>query len=103
MNNPSDKPEDTAVTVTIGNEPEEVTFSVNDVFNSFEELDKKIKQYEGKKVVQLWKRNSRTIEAARKRIDRHLDKRIKYYELTYSCVHGGRKFRPKGEGRRATQ
>ena len=49
MNNPSDKPEDTAVTVTIGNEPEEVTFSVNDVFNSFEELDKKIKRYEGKR------------------------------------------------------
>ena len=53
MNNPSDKPEDTADTVTKGNEPEEVTFSVNDVFNSFDELDKKIKQYEGKKAVQL--------------------------------------------------
>ena len=44
MNNPSDKPEDTAVTVTIGNEPEEITFSVNDVFNSCNELGKKIKQ-----------------------------------------------------------
>ena len=32
MNNPSDKPEDTAVTVMIGNEPEEVIFSANDVF-----------------------------------------------------------------------
>ena len=49
MNNPSDKPEDIAVTVTIVNEPEEVTFSVNDVFNSFDELDKKIKQHEGKR------------------------------------------------------
>ena len=47
MNNPSDKPEDTAVTVTIGNKPEEVTFSVT--FNSFDELDKKIKQYERKR------------------------------------------------------
>ena len=92
MNNPSDKPEDTADTVTKRNESEEVTFSVNDVFNSFDELDKKIKQYEGKKAVQLWKRDSRRIEAARKQIDRHLDKRIKYYELTYSCIHGGRKF-----------
>ena len=103
MNNPSDKPEDTADTVTKGNEPEEVTFSVNDIFNSFDEVDKKIKQYEGKKAVQLWKRDSRTIEAARKRIDRHLDKQIKYYELTYSCIHGGRKFQAKGEGKRATQ
>ena len=49
MNNPSDEPEDTAVTVTIGNKPEEVTFSVNEAFNSFDELDKKIKQYERKR------------------------------------------------------
>ena len=49
MNDASDKPEDTVDTVTKGNEPEEVTFSVNDVFNSFDELDKKIKQYEGKR------------------------------------------------------
>ena len=58
MNNPSDKPEDTATTVTIGNEPKEVTFS---------------------------------------------DKQIKYYELTYSCIHGGREFQAKGDGKRATQ
>ena len=43
MNNPSDKPEDTASSVTKGNEPKEGTFSVNDVFNSFDEIDKKIK------------------------------------------------------------
>ena len=49
MNNPSDKPEDTGDTVTKENEPEEVTFSVDDVFNGFNELDKKIKQYEGKR------------------------------------------------------
>ena len=48
MNNLSDRPKDTAATVTIGNEPKEVTFSVNEVFNSFDELDKKIKQYERK-------------------------------------------------------
>ena len=51
MNNQSDKPEDTAredtaVTITIGNEPKEITFSVNNIFNSFDKLDKKIKQYE---------------------------------------------------------
>ena len=46
---------------------EEVTFAVNDVFNnSFDELGKKIKKYEGKKSVQLWRRDSRTIEAASK-------------------------------------
>ena len=82
MNNPSDKPEDIAVTVMIGNEPEEVTLSVNYIFNSLDELDKKIAQYRGIKAVQLWKRDLRTIKTARKQIDRHLDKRIKYYEVT---------------------
>ena len=48
-------------------------------------------------------RDSRTIEATRKQIDRHLNKRIKYYELTYSCIHGGREFQAKGDGKRATQ
>ena len=48
-NNPSDKLEETAVTVTIGNKPEEVTFSVNEALNSFDELDKRIKQYERKR------------------------------------------------------
>ena len=100
--NSSDKLDNIADTVTIGSEPE-VTFSVNDVVNSFEELERKIKQYRVKKQVQLWRRDSRTIEAASKRIDRYLDELVKYYELTYSCIHGGRKFQAKGEGKRATQ
>ena len=49
--NSSDNLDDIADTVTIGSEPEEVTFSVNDVVNSFEELKGKIKQYEVKKAV----------------------------------------------------
>lgn len=43
------------------------------------------------------------IEAASKRVSRYLDKSIKYYELTYTCIHGGWKFQAKGEGKRATQ
>ena len=104
MNNQSYKPddtarEDTAVTVMIGNEPEEVTFSVNNDFNSFDKPDKKIKQYEEKKAVHLWKRDWRAIEVVRKQTDRHLDKWIKYYELIYFCIHGGRKFQEKEKER----
>ena len=47
-NNPSDKLEETAVTVTIGNKPEEVTFSVNEAFNSFNELDQRLSSMKGK-------------------------------------------------------
>ena len=46
--NSSEKLDDIADTVTIGSEPEDVTFSVNDVVNNFEELKWKIKQYEVK-------------------------------------------------------
>ena len=46
-------------------------------------------------------RDSRTIEAARKRIDRPLDKRIKYYELTPVFMAEG-SFRQK-EMEKATQ
>ena len=82
---------------------EEPFFSVNKVFNSFDELKEKINEYQKKKAVQLWTRDSRTIKAAHKRVNRYLDKRIRYYELTYGCLHGGRKFQAKGEGKRATK
>ena len=89
--NSSDKLDDIADTVTIRSEPEQVTFLINDVVNSFEELERKIKQYEVKKAVQLWRRDSRTIEAASKRIDRYLDERIKYYELMHLLLCSWRK------------
>ena len=89
--NSSDKLVDIADTVTIGREPEQVTFSVNDVVNSFEELERKFKQYEVKKAVQLWRKDLKTIEAASKRIDRYLDERIKYYELKNLLLYSWRK------------
>jgi len=50
MNNET---EDITGTVIVETEPkevtEEVTFAVNDVFNSFDKLGKKIKKYEAKK------------------------------------------------------
>jgi len=62
--------EDIAGTVTIETETKEVTeevsFVVNDVFNSFDKLQNKIKKYEAKKAVQLWRRDLQMIEAASK-------------------------------------
>ena len=81
----------------------EPDFQIGDKFHSFEDLERKIKQYETKHYVKLWKRDSKTIETAQKRLDRVLCKNIKYYNLTYSCIHGGRSFKPRGEGKRNTQ
>ena len=67
-----------------------ISFAVGDSFHTFEELDKKIRLYEQCNSVQLWKRDTRTIQAAQKRMSRPLNERIKYYEIVYSCIHGER-------------
>ena len=76
-----------------------VSFSVGDKFPSFEQLEAKIKTYEEQNYVKLWKRDCRTIEAARKRMNRSLSENIKYYEVIYCCIHGGKKFKGRGEGK----
>ena len=48
-------------------------FSLGDCFDSFSAVEDKIKLYESTKYVKFWKREARTIESARKRIDRQLN------------------------------
>ena len=79
-----------------------VPFFVGQEFRTFEDLDAHIKKYESEHYVQLWRRDSRTVEAARKRMNRPLSDEIKYYEVTYLCIHGGKKFKARGEEKRAT-
>ena len=51
--------------------------------------------------MKFWKREARTIAAARKRIDQPLNKKdFVYYQLKYCCIHGGQEFRSKGTGSR---
>ena len=79
-----------------------ISFAVGDSFHTFEELDKKIRLYEQCNSVQLWKRDTRTIQAAQKRMSRPLNERIKYYEIVYSCIRGGKRFKSKGIGKRTS-
>lgn len=79
-----------------------VTFSIGERFSSYKDLEEKIKLYEVSNYCQLWKRDSRTVEAARKRLSQHLADDIQYYEVTFGCIHGGRKFKGRGEGKRAS-
>ena len=48
---------------------EDVSFSVGDSFESFDALQTKIKAHEQAHFVKFWKRDARTIEAAKKRLD----------------------------------
>ncbi len=52
--------------------------------------------------MKFWKRDSRTVEAAKKRVTRYLDEKIVYYEVTFCCINGGRKFKFSGEGIRSS-
>ena len=80
----------------------DVSFSVGDSFESFDALQVKIKAYERVHFVQFWRRDSCTIEAAKKRLDRPLNPALMYYELKFCCIHGGQNFKPKGNGQRIT-
>ena len=44
--------------------------------------------YEEKKIMKFWKREARTIAAARKTVDQPL-KEAYYYQLKYCCIDGG--------------
>ena len=81
----------------------EVTFRVGDLLSTYEELKKKLQLYKATNYVEFWKRNARTIAAAHPRIpDRPMKADLQYYEIKYSCIHGGRPFKQKGSGIRKT-
>ena len=75
-------------------------FSVGDCFDSLPVVEEQIRQYESIKFVQFWKREARTIEVARKRVNRYLNPKLKYHEIKYCCIHGGQKFKSQGKGMR---
>ena len=80
-----------------------VSFTLGECFQSFEEVKKKLEAYEMSTFTKFWKRDSRTIEGAKKRVQRPLSDKLIYYEVSYCCINGGRKFKPRGEGKRATR
>ena len=48
-------------------------------------------------------RDLRSIGAAQQgRVKRKLREEIRFYELTYACIHGCKKFKPSGKGARQT-
>lgn len=71
--------------------------NLRDEFDTYEEFDKKLKELSKKHFVHFWKRDCRTVQGAKKKTERFIDPKIKYYQLKYSCVHGGRMFKKKNE------
>jgi zinc finger SWIM domain-containing protein 3 len=87
-----------------------VSFEKNEKFSSLSELESKIIQYQKKNYVDLYKRDSRTIDSAIKKKSISADKvpseefkkKLKYYEIRYTCIHGGRKHNSVSTGKRKT-
>ena len=82
--------------------PAPVSFSVGDEFRSYDLLEEKIRDYEDQHYVKFWKRDCRTVDAARRRVNRALNDSLRYYEVTFCCIHGGKKFKARGEGKRSS-
>ena len=71
-------------------------------FTSYKQLEEKVKIYERSKFVQLGHRDSRTLEAARKRVPIRVDgaNELKYYSIHSTCVFGDKKYKNKSTGKR---
>ena len=77
-------------------------FFVRERFESFEQLQGRIQLYEQQHFVKLYKRDCKTIQAAQRRVNRVMNKHIKYYTVTFCFIHGGKKFKARGEEKRSS-
>nr|XP_037280279.1 uncharacterized protein LOC119173576 [Rhipicephalus microplus] len=80
-----------------------VQLAVGDRFGTFEDLEACISRFSAENCVQLWKRDARTIAAAKNRVGKlasKMSESLKYYQLRYCCIHGGAKFISTNKGAR---
>ena len=82
---------------------ERVTFKVGELFSSYEDLEAKLKSYSAENFTEFWKRDARTVATASKRVARPISNALKYYEITFCCIHGGKTFKARGNGIRSTR
>ena len=67
----------------------------------FSSLEIAIQQYQKEENIQFFRRNSRTIEKTQPRMpDEKLNERLKYYEISFHCIRGGKNFKSRSTGMR---
>ena len=82
------------------------TLEIGSKFSSFDDLKCSIATYEKERSVQLLQRDSRTLEAARKRVPRKVEKANKslvYYSIIFCCSFGGKNYKCQSKGKRVHQ
>ena len=73
-------------------------------FSSYSEVLEALQIYQNKNYVQFYKRNSLGIQAAAKRCPKkNFSPELKYSEVDFRCVHGGKKFKSQSKGVRPNQ
>ena len=72
-------------------EKNNVAFHISEQLKSFQSLQEKQKI-----LLNFGFSDSRSISAAQGRVKRKLSEEIRYYELMYTCIHSGKKFKPHG-------
>ena len=71
---------------------------VGDSFTSFDEIEEHLESYMKRNFVQLYKRNTRTIAGFKKhsrKVSVDIPDVLKYGEIDFCCIHGGKKFKSK--------
>ena len=83
-----------------------VVLRAGDLFDSFDEVEQVIREYERVSFVNFYITDSQSIGCAAKKAPKmaaKARKELKYHRLVYACIHGGRKFKSKSQGRRKHQ
>ncbi|KAF7270447.1 hypothetical protein GWI33_016597 [Rhynchophorus ferrugineus] len=75
-------------------------FNIGDTFSTFKEFKEKLDVVSRQNFIRFWRRDSRTIEGAKKKTKRYLKSDLEFYQLRYACFYA-QKHRPKvGLGKR---
>ncbi|XP_071527088.1 zinc finger SWIM domain-containing protein 3-like [Panulirus ornatus] len=82
---------------------EEHLIRVGDEFSSFEELVEAISRLEKVQNITYWRRHTRTIKAGAKIVKTTFNPALKYYQVHWACVKGGRPYQSKSTGQRPNQ
>ena len=70
------------------------SLEVGQLFSDYKDTESLVKSFEDTNFVQLYKKESRTIAAARKRCpNKNFSEKIKYSEIAFACIHNG-KYKP---------
>jgi len=73
-------------------------------FADFSSLSAAVALFESNNFVQLYTRDSRTVEAdVRRNTRKTYNSAIKYANITFACVHGGKAFKSESKGARPHQ